>query len=382
MIVHPPGLGLLAAYRAQVDQGTLAADPSQLAMAERLQRLSVELDGYTRLPVERRKKAFARAIGRLNRAKETPAALQGLYLVGAVGRGKSMLMDLFFDTVKVAPKRRLHFHEFIQETHRRIHKWKQANPNGVDPIPPLAAAIADEATLLCFDEFQVNDIVDAMLLGRLFESLFKLGVIVVATSNIEPIDLFKGKPGRDAFAPFIDILSANLEVVLMDDGRDFRRGRQSVASAWNVPADRRAEMVLDRMFLALTNGSSPIAETILVMGRKVSVPITAAGVARFDFQQLCATPLGAGDFLALARRYHTILIDGIPRLKPANHDEARRFIVLIDALYDHRVKLVASADAMPGELYAAGEGAEAFGRTASRLEEMISPAYQSEAHLA
>jgi len=235
--------------------------------------------------------------------------------------------------------------------------------------------------LLCFDEFQVNDIADAMILGRLFQALFERGVVVVATSNIPPGDLFRGQPGRDAFLPFIALIEQHLDVLVLEPGRDFRRQRLHDMTIWHVPAGGRAERALDAVFDELAGGATPAAVRLTVMGRTLEVPVAAAGVARFDFLELCGQPLGAGDYLALATHFHTLILDGIPRLSPDNYDEARRFIVLIDALYDHRVKLVASADAMPDELYRRGEGARAFERTASRLEEMRSEEYLALPHL-
>ena len=292
-----------------------------------------------------------------------------------------MLMDLFFAAAAVPRKRRIHFHQFMQDVHRRIHAWKRANPDGDDPIPPLADAIAAEAALLCFDEFQVNDIADAMILGRLFQALFERSVVVVSTSNTLPDDLFKGQPGRDAFLPFIDLIKRRLDVLVMDEGRDFRRARLRRMSTWHVPADGRARSALDRAFAELTGDATPRSERLTVMGRSLAVPSAAAGVARFDFAALCGSALGPGDYLALATHFHTLVLDGIPRLSPEKYDEARRFIILIDTLYEHRVKLVASAEAMPDELYQSGEGAKMFERTASRLEEMQSQDWLALPHL-
>ena len=305
----------------------------------------------------------------------------GLYLVGEVGRGKSMLMDLFFATAEVPRKRRIHFHRFMQEAHARVFAWKRDNPDGDDPIPPLADTIFAEAALLCFDEFQVNDIADAMILGRLFQALFARGTVVVATSNTAPDDLFKGQPGRDAFLPFIDLLKQHLDVLVLDGSRDWRRSRLRGMPTWYVPPDGRAERALDEAFAALS-GQVPAKEAkLIVTGRTLRVPLAARGVARFDFEALCGQPLGAGDYLALATHFHTLVLDGIPRLSPENFDRARRFVTLIDALYDHRVKLVASAAAAPDELYQRGEGARAFERTASRLVEMQSQDYLALEHL-
>jgi cell division protein ZapE len=381
--LSPPAPGFggpLAAYRALVQGGTLSADDAQRLAIERLQDLWIKLRGYDPPP---RPQGFS--LSRLLRRRPTEGAPEdrpnGLYLVGDVGRGKSMLMDLFFGQIAMPRKRRIHFHHFMQEAHARIHAWKQANPGGQDPIPPLADRIAGEAALLCFDEFQVNDIADAMILGRLFQALFDRGVVVVATSNTAPGDLFRGKPGRDAFLPFIALLQQRLDVLVLQGERDWRRQRLRGMPTWHVPADARAERALDDAFRQLTSGAPAGRDTLMVMGRILNVPLAAAGVARFDFATLCGAALGAGDYLALATHFTALVLDGVPQLSPDNFDEARRFIVLVDALYEHRVKLVASAQAMPDQLYQRGEGAKAFERTASRLEEMQSQDYLALAHL-
>ena len=373
--------GPLPAWRALIASGALAPDDSQHLAAERLQDLWIKLRGYTLSPGG----APGGRLRRLLRRKPADGVPDnrpnGLYLVGDVGRGKSMLMDLFFACADVPAKRRIHFHRFMQEQHARLHAWKAANPEGTDPIPPLAAQIAAEAALLCFDEFQVNDIVDAMILGRLFAALFERGVIVVATSNTLPADLFRGRPGRDAFLPFIALLEQHLDILLLAGERDFRRARLAGLVTWHTPAGARADAALDRAFADLTANAPAAPASLLVMGRRLAIPLAAAGVARSDFTALCGTPLGAGDYLALATHFHALVLDAVPRLSPDNYDEARRFIVLVDALYDHRVKLVASADALPDQLYRSGEGAQAFERTASRLVEMQSAEYLALAHL-
>ncbi len=373
--------GPLPAYRAKLAAKELAHDPSQLLAAERLQELWVKLRGYDPSPKAGNGKLLSKFLRRKKVDEAGEDRPNGLYLVGEVGRGKSMLMDLFFESADVARRRRIHFHRFMQDVHGRIHAWKKAHPQTVDPIPPLADSIASEAALLCFDEFQVNDIADAMILGRLFQALFDRGVVVVATSNTRPDDLFKGQPGRDAFLPFIALIKKRLDVLMMEDGRDFRRMRLRGMPTWHVPADRRADEALDRAFAELTGNAVPHKEHLTVMGRRLDVPLAAEGVARFDFSALCGTALGAGDYLALATHYHTLVLDGIPKLSPANYDEARRFITLIDAAYDHRMKLVASAAAQPDQLYERGEGAKAFERTASRLEEMQSQDWITLPHL-
>jgi cell division protein ZapE len=350
--------------------------------AETLQLLWVKLRGYDPEPKQPSPSGLlSRFLRRKPAEGANPDYPHGLYLVGEVGRGKSMLMDMFFAAADVPRKRRLHFHRFMQDAHARIFVWRRDNADAHDPIPPLADTIAADASLLCFDEFQVNDIADAMILGRLFQALFDRGVVVVATSNTTPDDLFKGQPGRDAFLPFIGLIKQHIELLVMEGGRDYRRARLRGQSTWHVPPDGRAERALDVAFSDLTGRTAPRAETLTVMGHKLEVPLSAAGVARFDFDALCGQPLGAGDYLALATHYHAVVIDGIPRLSPDNYDKARRFIVLIDTFYDHRVKLVASADAWPDQLYQRGEGAKAFERTASRLEEMQSQEYLGLAHL-
>ncbi len=378
LLAHGP----LPAYRARRNAGDLAPDSSQELAAERLQELWVKLRGYNPEP---RPAANAGLLSRFTRRKQADWANEdrrgGLYLVGEVGRGKSMLMDLFFAAAVVQRKRRIHFHRFMQDTHKRIHAWKLANPKGEDPIPPLADAIAAEAALLCFDEFQVNDIADAMILGRLFQALFDRAVVVVATSNTTPNDLFKGQPGRDAFLPFIAMLKQNLDVLVLEPGRDYRRERLRGMPTWYVPADARAKRALDAAFAELAGDAPVQAPHLVVMGRTFEVPVAAGGVARFDFPGLCAAALGAGDYLALATHFHSLVLDEIPRLKSENFDLARRFIVLIDTLYDHRVKLVASAETSPDQLYEHGEGTKMFERTASRLQEMQSQDYLALPHL-
>ena len=379
-VTTPSGAGPLAAYRARLASGALSTDPAQAVAAERLQDLWTKLRGYDPPLTPERNGFFSRVLRR-RAVDEAPTGPSGLYLVGEVGRGKSMLMDLFFAEALVERKRRMHFHAFMQDAHAKVFAWKQANPGGADPIPPLAEDIARSAALLCFDEFQVNDIADAMILGRLFAALFERSVVVVATSNTTPDDLFRGRPGRDAFLPFIGLIKQHLDVLVLDGGRDFRRDRLRGLPTWHVPADRRADAALDRAFANLANDATPKAERLTVHGRTLRIPLAAGDVARFDFAALCGQPLGPGDYLAVATHYQALVLDGIPRLGPDNYDQARRFITLVDALYEHRVKLVASADAAPDQLYERGEGAKAFERTASRLEEMQGEAWLALQHL-
>jgi len=363
-----PTRGPLSAYQARRATGELVPDAGQERMVRRLQQLWEQLRGYDPSPRPPPAGLFARLLHRRGEPERTTP--QGLYLVGEVGRGKSMLMDLFFAAAEVPRKQRIHFHRFMLNAHKRFHAYRRTHPGVDDPIPPLADSIASEAALLCFDEFQVRDIADAMILGRLFQALFDRGVVVVATSNTAPDDLFAGQPGRDAFLPFIAVLKQHMDVLEMDVGRDFRRRRMRGVRTWHVPADAMAERALDAAFEQLTHGAVPRTETLEVMGRKLAVPLAAEGVARFDFDTLCRTALGSADYLAIASRYHTLILDGIPRLSPDNYNEALRFINLVDTLYDHRVNLIASAAAVPDQLYRRGENAKMFERTASRLDEM------------
>lgn len=379
---NPASRGPLPAYRAKVAAGELAPDPAQELAAEQLQQLWRRLRGYDPPPKPSNGMGF---LGRLlrRRASEEDGEDRpnGLYLVGEVGRGKSMLMDLFFAAADVRRKQRIHFHRFMQNVHMRFHTLKHDNPDIDDPIPPLADAIAAKAALLCFDEFQVNDIADAMILGRLFQALFDRGVVMVATSNTAPDDLFKGQPGRDAFLPFITLINQRLNVLTLDAGRDFRRHRLRGMLTWHVPADANARRALDVAFAELTANAQPRPYAMWIMGRRFTVPVAAEHVARFEFSELCGTALGASDYLALATHFHTLILDGIPLLSPANYDEARRFTILVDALYEHRVKLLASAAAAPGQLYTQGANSDAFRRTASRLEEMQSRDWLALPHL-
>jgi cell division protein ZapE len=383
--VAVPKEGPLPAYRALLAAGSLHPDPAQARAAEVLHDLWRRTRGYDPHPEEPEQGGFfARFLRRKPVApEEAPAGTpMGLYLVGEVGRGKSMLMDLFFATAEVARKERIHFHQFMQHrVHARIHAWKKKHGDTADPIPPLADSIAAEAALLCFDEFQVHDIADAMILGRLFQALFARGTVIVATSNTTPDDLFKGRPGRDAFLPFIALIKRRLEVLVLDAARDYRRERILDLPTWHMPADARAEAAMDRAFRELTGRDHGEPMKITLLGRAIEVQQAAEGVARCDFDDLCGKPLGPADYLAIATHFHTLLLDGIPRLGAENFDKAKRFITLVDALYEHRVKLVASAAAAPDRIYERGENAAMFARTASRLHEMQSRDFRAQQHL-
>jgi cell division protein ZapE len=365
-------------YGALVHEHRLDYDPAQAALADELDALAAKLAGYK---AEAKPSAFARFIG--VKPAEPP---RGLYVHGAVGRGKTMMMDLFFETVEAPRKRRAHFHGFMADVHARLHAWRQASKRGEvtgdDPIAPVAGDLARDASLLCFDEFSVRDIADAMILGRLFTALFAAGVVVVATSNVAPDDLYRDGLNRALFLPFIALLRERCAVVQLDSPTDYRLEKLVSAPVYYTPLGPKADAALDAAYLALTGVARGAPARIDLLGRSLDVPEATAGVARFAFDDLCRRPLGSADYLEIAERFHTVLVDRIPIISPAERNEAKRFIIFIDALYDMRVKLVASAAAEPEALYAGADGAEAFefARAASRLAEMRSADYLALPH--
>ncbi|NHN92410.1 cell division protein ZapE [Acetobacter sicerae] len=386
---QPQASGPFALYEERVASGTLRRDPDQERVARRLDRLWVELEAYRPAPVkppEERKGLLSKLVSKLpellNRTDERvdDGIPRGVYIVGRVGRGKTMLMDLFFSCVTIEKKQRIHFLTFMQEVHQRLRALKEANPGMSDPIPPLARTIAQDATLLCFDEFQINDIADAMILGRLFEALFAAKVIIVATSNTVPGDLFQNRPGADAFKPFIAIIKRHLDTEVLDSETDYRRGRDQDDTTWIVPADETARRRLDKIVARYGEGHPVEKVTLEFSGRSLPVDHAQGPVARFDFTSLCSRPLGPNDYLAIARKFPVIVMDDIPSLGPDDANVARRFITLIDALYDNGNLLFVSADDSPDNLFPSGEGADAFARTASRLMEMSSESWLARAH--
>jgi cell division protein ZapE len=371
-----PPASFRAHYQALVSAGAIEADAAQARAVEALSALERRLKRYKPL----RKQGL---IERLFADKEAP---RGLYIHGEVGRGKTMLMDLFFQHSPVAHKRRAHFHEFMAEVHERIYGFRQNIARGEiadgDVIALTAESIFAQAWLLCFDEFHVTDIADAMILGRLFARLFELGTVVVATSNVAPEDLYKGGLNRALFLPFIAQISAHMDVLRLEARTDFRLEKLAGVKMWLVPADAGAAAALDRAWAKMTGGAPCRPRDISIKGRVLRVPCSAHGVARFSFADLCEKPLAASDYLRLAHDYHTLLIDRIPVMDYEQRNAAKRFISLIDTLYDNGVKLMASAEADPGSLYRAAEGNEAleFKRTESRLIEMSSESYLALPH--
>jgi cell division protein ZapE len=365
-------------YRELVAAHRLEADPAQMVLVERLEALAARLAGYS---PARPPNALERLIG-----VRPPEAPRGLYIHGPVGRGKTLLMDLFFEAAPAKAKRRAHFHAFMADVHARIHQWrmrrKAGETTGEDPIAPVAAEMAAQAWLLCFDEFSVRDIADAMILGRLFAQLFAAGVVIVATSNVAPDDLYKDGLNRALFLPFIALLHERLEIRALEARTDFRLEKLARAPVYYCPPDAAAKAALDAAFKRLTGHEQGAPAEIALLGRTLAIPEASDGVARFSFDDLCRRPLGASDFLAIAQRFHTILIDHIRVMSRDQRNEAKRFINLIDTLYDQRVKLIASAEAEPDALFQGEDGYEVFefDRTASRLIEMRSTDYLALAH--
>ena len=369
------GGAVRARYRELVAAGRIAGDQAQERVVDRLDALSAALNA----PRPERGSGWRARLG-LSSPAPSPPSIRGVYVHGPVGRGKSMLMDLFHDAVGQVPRRRVHFHAFMLEIHERLHRRRQARAEA-DAIGPVAREIAAELRLLCFDEFQVTNIADAMILGRLFAGLFDAGVAVVATSNTAPRDLYAGGLQRERFLPAIALLEDRLDVVELDGGTDYRRDRIRAMVVYHSPLGAAADGALDRAFAELTAGAVVEPVEIPVQGRVLRVRLAAKGVARASFTELCERPLGAADFLALARVFHTLVLDGVPVLSAERRNEARRFVTLIDALYEHRTKLVCSAAAAPDALHQAGDHAAEFHRTASRLHEMQSTAYLASPHL-
>lgn len=363
-----------SAYESRVGSGEFSPDPAQIQLAK---RLDVLLEAVSNQRLATKSSALGWMFGR----KKTTKIPRGLYVHGAVGRGKTMLMDMFFELVPAKRKRRAHFHDFMADAHSRIHAHRQKLKNGetkeTDPVPPVAAQLFDEAWVLCFDEFSVTDIADAMLLSRLFEQLFKLGCVLVATSNVEPDQLYRDGLNRQLFLPFVGLLKDNVDILNLDARTDYRMETTTKLPVYHQLADGEGQAAMDQAWKQVTAGKQTAPETVHVKGREVAVPLAGAGAARFGFSDLCEKPLGASDYAALSKRYHTVFVDRVPLMTDAGRNAAKRFITLIDTLYDRKNRVFVSAVAAPDELAAGTTGTESFefARTASRLNEMQSEAY-------
>ena len=364
---------LLDRYSKLLAAGELQHDREQESAVMRLAALATELEA-----TPKRGSVLWRALGRL------PDPPKGIYMWGGVGRGKSMLMDLFFSCVNIRRKRRVHFHEFMLEVHQRIAQERKKEAG--DPIAPVAAAMVGESRLIAFDEMVVNNTADAAILSRLFTAMWAGGLTVVATSNRPPSDLYKDGLNRQLFLPFISLIGEKMEVVGLNGPTDYRRDRLGQMDRWLVPNGDAATRAMSAAFFRLTDyppedrANVPTEDIPVQGGRTLHVPKSLKGVAVFSFKRLCGEPRGAADYLAIARRFHTVMIVGIPQLGPEKRNEAARFVTLVDALYEHNVKLIAAADAAPDQLYVKGDGAFEFGRTASRLLEMQSDRYLAMGH--
>ncbi len=357
-------------YLHLVQAGTMERDPAQVEVAEALDRLMSEI-ATSRLA------AKSSALGWLFASKRpSREAPKGLYIVGGVGRGKTMLMDMFFATLPVRRKRRVHFNDFMADVQDRIQKHRQARKDGTvredDPIPPVAKSIAGEAWVLCFDEFSVTDIADAMILSRLFQALFAEGVVLVATSNVRPEDLYRDGLNRQLFLPFIGLLTSRAKVLTLDARKDYRLDRLNRMPVYLTPDDGAAAAAIGEAWTAMTAGLSAAPGEVEVKGRRIVVPLAAGRHARFSFRDLCENPLGARDYLAIASAFDTLFVEHVPVMNDEMRNETKRFILLVDTLYDRKLRLVMSAAARPEALHVGKRGTEAFefARTASRLTEM------------
>lgn len=362
-----------SAYDKLISAGHIELDANQVRLVNLFDELLNNLD-------KKRLSRKSSALGWLF-AKKAPEKIKGLYIWGDVGRGKSMLMDMFFEILPHKRKRRAHFNDFMQDAQERIHQHREAFKRGEtrqeDPIPQIAETLAQDAGVLCFDEFTVTDIADAMILGRLFEAMFDEGVVIIATSNVEPQNLYKNGLNRKIFLPFIDLLLENVDVFNLDARTDFRLEKLDQAPVYYTPLNAKTKKAMDETWTRLTGTDAGLPETLELKGRTLKIRQAASGVARFSFRTLCLEPRSAADYLAIARNYHTVFLEDIPIMQREDHNAAKRFILLIDTLYDNHIRIVVSAQAKPDELYTATSGTEAFEfkRTISRLHEMQSREY-------
>ncbi|GAA5539534.1 MULTISPECIES: cell division protein ZapE [Brucella/Ochrobactrum group] len=365
-------------YDAMVASGDVEADPAQLQLTDRYDRLIEEICTKR---LSRKSSALGWLFGKRKQAQEI---VKGLYVHGEVGRGKTMLMDMFFQLLPVERKRRAHFNDFMADVHDRINAHRQALKRGEtkqdDPIPPVADALSAQAWVLCFDEFTVTDIADAMILSRLFSALFARGVVLIATSNVAPDNLYRDGLNRQLFLPFVDILKKHVDVINLDSRTDYRLEKLDLQPVYLAPLGGETAKRMDAAWAAQKDGMEERPDAIRIKGRDVEVPRAVPGAARFSFEELCSRPLGATDYLAIVGRYSTLFIDNVPMLDLSRRNEAKRFILLVDVLYDHHARVFITAEAQPEKLYVAKSGTEAFefDRTASRLFEMQSAEYLSQ----
>ena len=370
----------LEALNYLVESGEIKPDPEQRKAIDRLSLLAETLSGYQPNTKPKKSSGFFKKLGLFkDPVSKVQKGPNGLYIFGPVGRGKSMLMDLFYNHVNVTRKRRVHFHSFMQEIQKSAHARRASGVDG-DPIPAIAEEVAADAWLLCFDEFQVDNIADAMTLGRLFEDLFKAGVVVVATSNAAPTNLYKDGLQRDRFLPFLEIFARHVEIYELDGGTDYRLDRLKGRPVYHVPHNEDALSSLAQAFSDLTDAADPIPLELNVRGRVLTVPRAARSVAWYSFEELCKKPLGPADYLALAETFHTFIVEGIPVMGPEERNEARRLVTFIDACYEQKSKVICSADGSPDDLYVKGVGEFEFKRCASRLIEMQAEDYMAEPH--
>lgn len=364
-----------SAYKNLTQNGDISVDEGQDFIVSKLQNVSDQLLLWTSSP-------SSRGLLGLGASRSKPP--QGLYIYGGVGRGKSMLMDLFFDQIPLKAKLRVHFHEFMQNVHENIHIWRQAykagTAKGDEPIGPVARKLLGKNILLCFDEFHVTDITDAMILGRLFDAFYEMGVVIIATSNRHPDDLYENGLNRQLFVPFIERLKDNMEVLVLDGAHDYRLERISGGDVFHSPLGKKADKAMQASWERLTNQKTGTPEHLQMKGRELFVPQSAMGVARFDFKDICDKALGPADYLRIAHHYHTVMIDNIPTLTSAERNQAKRFVTLIDALYESKVKLIVSSAGEAENIYQEGDGKFEFERTVSRLMEMRSKEYLALGH--